>query len=224
MKPATSSWGSYVRAGFGRRLSLLGERFGIDWLTYNPIHFRHFHEHGLRNAPAVMRVIARTFPEARSYVDVGAGSGVYAAEAQRQGIRVVACEHSSTGRRWASRQGVDCRPFDLTREPPAPITDTFDLSYCFEVAEHLPPALGDRLIAFVAGLAPIAVFSAAHPGQGGTGHINEQPKEYWIERFARAGMQYLEEPSAALAEGFRREHVEASWLITNVMAFGRDRR
>jgi hypothetical protein len=31
------------------------------------------------------------------------------------------------------------------------------------------------------------LFSAAVPGQGGTGHVNEQPHAYWIERFRRLG-------------------------------------
>jgi hypothetical protein len=51
MKQPGMSWTTYCRIGFGRRLSLLGERLGIDWLTYNPIHFRHFHEHALAWRP-----------------------------------------------------------------------------------------------------------------------------------------------------------------------------
>jgi SAM-dependent methyltransferase len=200
---------------------MLGERLGIDWLTYNPIVFRSFHETGLKSAPGVMRVMARVFPQAKSYADVGAGSGVYAAEAQRQGIRAIACEHNKTGRRWCRRQGVDCRSFDLTRDPPADLPGPFDLSYCFEVGEHLPPALGDRLVRYLAGLAPIAVFTAALPGQGGTGHINEQPKGYWIERFEQAGMKYRPDESERLSAGFREENVPATWLSTNVIVMAR---
>src|SRR5215813_6900516 len=138
MKPQSMRWPEYVRRGVGRRLSILGEWLEIDWLTYNPIHFRLFHELAVASAPGVMRVIASVFPEARFYADIGAGSGAYAAHAQREGIRVVACERSKTGRRWAKRQGVDCRDLDLTHEPPATLPGEIDLTYCFEVAEHLP--------------------------------------------------------------------------------------
>lgn len=221
VKSASLSWSTYVRHGLGRRLSRLGERLGIHGLIYNPLLFRHFHEMAVASAPPVIDVIAGQYPQARFYADVGAGSGAYAAEAARRGLGVVACEHSPTGRRWAVRQGVDCRPFDLTREPPAAMPTGIDLSYCFEVAEHLPPELGDRLVRFLAELSPIVIFTAARPGQGGTGHLNEQPKAYWIERFTRSGMRHVPDESQALAEGFARRAVPSTWLIENVLVFRR---
>ena len=217
MKPPDLSWPDYVRYGIGNRLSRWGERLNIHWLTYNPLRFRAFHEEALRNAPAVIAAIRAVFPNAQRVLDVGAGSGAYAAEAIRQGLETLACEHSSHGRRMARRQGVDCRPFDLTREPPADLAGRFDLVWCFEVAEHLPPALGDRLVAFLASQAPVVVFTAAHPGQGGTGHINEQPRGYWIERFSSQGMHLDAAASQALAEGFLARGAKAKWLSENVL-------
>jgi SAM-dependent methyltransferase len=223
MKPKNMSWPTYIRLGVGRRLSVLGERLNIHWLVYNPIHFMHFHEAAVANAPGVMRTFDALFPSARRYLDVGAGSGAYAAEAQRRGHTVVACEHSPKGRKLANKLGVDIRPFDLAKDPPADVGAAFDLAYCFEVAEHLPPDLGDRLVQYVASQAPLVVFTAAHPGQGGTGHINEQPQSYWIERFARFGMKHNAELSARVAEMFRAEQLSAWWLIDNAMVFERSR-
>ena len=40
--------------------------------------------------------------------------------------------------------------------------------------------------------APIVIFSAAHPGQGGTNHVNEQPFEYWAEKFKKHGYNSIE--------------------------------
>ena len=217
MKPASLSWTKYIRAGLGRRLSLLGEKLNIHWLIYNPIHFMHFHEQAMENAPGVMRALAQVFPQAQRYLDVGAGSGGFAAVAQRQGRMVVACEHNAKGRKLAEKQGVDCRPFNLMEDPPARVDGPFDLAYCFEVAEHLPPELGEKLVRFIAGAAPLAVFTAAHPGQGGTGHINEQPKSYWIERFETAGMRHNPELSQRVAAAFRAEGVPGTWLIENVV-------
>src|SRR5262245_16688875 len=119
MKPKTSSWGKYIRQGVGRRLSMLGEHLNIHWLIYNPIHFMHYHEMALENAPGVMRTLVSSFPQARRYIDVGSGTGAYAAEVQRLGRSVVAIEHNAKGRRVAQKQGVECRPFDLLKEPPA---------------------------------------------------------------------------------------------------------
>ena len=60
----------------------------------------------------------------------------------------------------------------------------FDLALCIEVAEHLRAERGDELIEYLCARADSVLFSAAVPGQGGTGHINEQPQSYWHARFA----------------------------------------
>ena len=216
MKPAEMAWGRYVRLGLGRRLSMLGQRWNIHWLTYNPIHFRHFHDQAMASAPGVMRTFGEVFPNAHRYLDVGAGSGGFAAEAQRLGREVVACEHSKSGRRMANKQGVDCRPFDLNHDPPADVGQGFDLAYCFEVAEHLPPELGRKLVDFLSRCAPLVAFSAAQPGQGGTGHINEQPRQYWIDQFATVGMAYSSELSEQVRLGFQRQTV-AQYLANNII-------
>lgn len=221
MKPTSLSWRAYLKFGVGRRLSLLGERLGIHWMTYNPIVFQSFHNAAIESAPKVMAVIADVFPGAKRYLDVGAGTGAYAAAANRMGLEAMACENSSTGREWAIRQGVKSVEFDLARTPPAEVVGPFDLSYCFEVAEHLPPELGDRLVAFLASTSPTVVFTAAAPGQGGTGHINEQPKHYWISRFEKLGMKHLPDESQALSDGFRAKNITSTWLIQNVIAFSR---
>jgi hypothetical protein len=55
--------------------SQLGERLGIDWLTYNPLVFFYYHEHAVADAPTVARTFEEVFPEAKRFVDAGAGSG-----------------------------------------------------------------------------------------------------------------------------------------------------
>lgn len=63
----------------------------------------------------------------------------------------------------------------------------FDLALSLEVAEHLPVSRAASFVRDLCGLAPTVVFSAAIPGQGGTGHINEQWPEYWRSLFATNG-------------------------------------
>jgi len=72
-------------------------------------------------------------------------------------------------------------PLELDRD--------FDLALCLEVGEHLAPERADLLIAELTALAPTILFSAAIPGQGGTGHLNEQWPEYWAERFVDRGFR-----------------------------------
>ena len=210
-----------LRAGSG--LSKVGERLGIDWLTYNPFVFRFYHMHAVESAPAVADTFQDVFPWARRFLDVGAGSGAFAAELQRRGHTVLAFEHSRLGRLIAQRQGVPVKPFDLAKNQPDPCeVDQFDVSFCFEVAEHLPPSLGDRLVTFVAATSATVVFTAAPPGQGGTGHINEQPAEYWISRFEGCGMRHRSDLQQRVAIGFAR--ARSRWLATNVLVFTDDRR
>ena len=54
---------------------------------------------------------------------------------------------------------------------------------CLEVAEHLPPERAESFIAELCELAPLVIFSAAIPGQGGINHLNEQWPDYWASLF-----------------------------------------
>jgi SAM-dependent methyltransferase len=202
------------------KLSELGERRGWDWLTYNPGIFAIFHIMALRDGPKVTGAMQATFPEARSFADVGAGSGAYAALLRKAGMEVIACEHSPVGRRFASLQHVDSIPFDLTQEPPAHFDGTVDVAYSFEVGEHLPPALGTRMVRFLLELAPAVVFSSAQPGQDGQGHINLQPLSYWQREFEEAGatldVERTEQFTASL-----REREASWWLPANAQVFTR---
>jgi SAM-dependent methyltransferase len=202
-------------------MSRLGERWNVQWLTYNPLLFGYYHRCAVIAADPVMRTFQNVFPTASRYLDVGAGSGAYAAGALDRGRHAVACEHSRIGRALARLQGVEARPFDLLEEPPAHIDEPFDLTYRFEVAEHVDASLGDRLVEFIASQAPVAIFTAATPEQGGIGHVNPEPQRYWIDRFERAGMRHSPELSARVANGFREEGVPLHWLIDNVMVFSR---
>jgi SAM-dependent methyltransferase len=202
----------------GTRAARFGESHSLDWLVYNPMTMWSYHRLAQRDAGPVIEAIGRVFPGAASYVDVGAGSGAFAAAARRRGARVVALERSRPGRLIAAAQRVTAEPFDLRRDPPATRARA-DLAYCFEVAEHLPPDLGERLAAFLSQLAPVVVFTAAQPGQGGYGHINEQPKAYWHTRFRWAGMEPWEDATRDLARTFGQTGVEAHWFFDNLIVF-----
>jgi hypothetical protein len=203
------------------KLSELGERRGWDWLTYNPGIFAIFHIMALRDGPKVVGALQATFPEARSYADIGAGSGAYAAQLRRSGLDVIACEHSPVGRRFAQMQRVESADFDLTREPPATFDRTVDVAYSFEVGEHLPPELGSRMVRFLLELAPTVVFSSAQPGQDGQGHINLQPLSYWQREFEEAGATLDVERTARFAESLRARKA-MWWLPANAQVFTRE--
>jgi 2-polyprenyl-3-methyl-5-hydroxy-6-metoxy-1,4-benzoquinol methylase len=57
----------------------------------------------------------------------------------------------------------------------------FDLVWCYEVAEHIHPKYVNNFLSTLTNHGNTILISAAKPGQGGHGHFNEQPQEYWVE-------------------------------------------
>jgi SAM-dependent methyltransferase len=218
MKPANSTWPEYIRNGLGWKISKFGEKIGCGWMIYNPVVMECFHSLALQNAPKVVGSMAAVFPAVRSVVDVGCGSGAFAAEFIKRGYQVIGCEHSAYGRKLAAQQGVNVIKFDLNRTPPVLLVGTFDLAYSFEVVEHLPPILGDKLVHFLTQLSSLVVFTAAQSGQGGVGHINEQPLNYWIEKFRQRGHELDQVATAELKARFEKSGA-ATWFSANVCVF-----
>ena len=70
---------------------------------------------------------------------------------------------------------------------PLPIEKKFDLAISLEVAEHLPSECGEQFINSLTQLAPVILFSAAIPFQGGVDHFNEQWPQYWVKLFQNNG-------------------------------------
>jgi hypothetical protein len=210
------SFGRHVEGPLDGFLSELGERHGIDWLIYNPLRMRMFHRYARRDAAAVIGAIEAVLPECATYADVGSGSGAFASEAQRRQHPIVAYERSFAGRFMARRQGVDCRDFDLRLGSGGVALERTHLAYSFEVAEHLTPPLGDRLVEFLTLIAPTIVFTAAQPGQGGTAHVNEQPREYWRDRFAAKGFFESQDLTTQLSATFEERGVQGFWFARNV--------
>jgi hypothetical protein len=76
---------------------------------------------------------------------------------------------------------------------PASADYRWPLTLCLEMAEHVSAEAGDHLIAELCRVSERVVFSAAIPGQGGDGHVNEQWPAYWGRRFNRHGF-FLSDP------------------------------
>src|SRR5271154_6290276 len=72
---------------------------------------------------------------------------------------------------------------------PLSIDGHFDLALCLEVAEHLPVQRATNLVKTLTTAAQVVLFSAGIPGQGGTGHVNEQWPKYWRQLFEAEGFR-----------------------------------
>jgi O-methyltransferase len=81
---------------------------------------------------------------------------------------------------------------DVTSAAPPPELDRkFDLVVSIEVAEHIDRSMHERVFDFLAARAGRwVVFSGAHPGQGGHGHVAERPESEWRQEFVSRGLAF----------------------------------
>ena len=69
-----------------------------------------------------------------------------------------------------------------------PLEQKYDCAISIEVAEHIPTQFSEKLVENLTNATDnVIIFTAAKPGQGGTGHINCQPKKFWLDLFAKKG-------------------------------------
>ena len=170
-------------------------------------------------AGAVVDVIVKEFRPA-SVADVGCGTAVYLRHFKERGVSIQGYEGSTAAIDRAQVPATSIQRCDLTK--PLQVDRQYDLALCFEVAEHLPDAAADTLVGSMVSLAPVILFSAAQPGQGGVDHINEQPGSYWIAKYEAAGCRYDEPGTEKLRAAMTAADV-AWWLKTNLMVFRRAR-
>jgi SAM-dependent methyltransferase len=169
------------------------------------------------NCRSASRIVPRLIElfNPTSVVDVGCGLGTWLAVFREQGVEKLL--------------GIDrSRPEEFLLEADnflaADLSSgldwqtTFDLAVSLEVAEHLPPHDADRFLDSLCRLAPVIIFSAAIPDQGGDGHQNEQWPAYWWHKIAARGFV----GSDALRWEFWDDQQVDWWYRQNLMVFSRD--
>jgi SAM-dependent methyltransferase len=150
----------------------------------------------------------------RSLLDVGCGDGHLVTRARAMGIDAMGVDLSIPDGTGGLRHADLREPVDLGRQ--------FDLVLCWEVAEHLPSESAGLLCdTLVRHLAPggVLLFTAAAPGQGGQGHINEQPKPFWRDRLAARGLLFDDARTANLARDWARDATRTPWYGANLQVF-----
>lgn len=139
-----------------------------------------------RDAAGAIVPIVLELVELASVVDVGSGSGAWLAVFAEHGVEDIL---GIDGGDIPSEQLQIPEERFLARDLAQPLTldRRFDLAVSLEVAEHLPETAAAGFVASLVALAPVVLFSAAIPAQGGTSHLNEQWPEYWAAHFGREG-------------------------------------
>ena len=131
-------------------------------------------------AADLVRALPRLFPGVRSVLDFGGGPGAYLTSFRDAGVRdIVTVEpHPLRECLFAGIQQLTVNIFEQ------PVNRTYDLVMSVEVAEHVPSDLHPQLIAWlISHTNRWIIFTAAHPGQGGEGHVANKEPLTWRNEF-----------------------------------------
>jgi len=170
----------------------------------------------LRSARIVAALVAELVAP-RSVVDVGCGLGGWLLAFNEAGARELrGLDGNHVDRSKLYIDPVCFTAVDLAQ--PFRIAGRFDMAVCVEVAEHLPHARSRDLVDTLCDAAPVVLFSSALPGQGGSGHVNEQWPEYWRQRFHAHGFHTIN----AIRPLIREDPRVLWWYRQNLVLYASD--
>lgn len=167
------------------------------------------------SAEVVVPILLSVCPVS-SVVDFGCGVGGWLSVFQRLGIAdVLGLDGDYVPLDMLRIPAEQFRAVDLRSDPD--LGRRFDVACSLEVAEHLPPECAESFVQALVNAAPVVMFSAAIPGQGGTRHINERWQSYWARLFAAHGYVALD----CLRPVVYRDHRVDWWYRQNILLFCR---
>jgi SAM-dependent methyltransferase len=144
------------------------------------------HRNGVtRSAEVIVPLVLKLLP-VRTVVDVGCGDGSWLSVFRKLGVDdVLGIDGDYVTPDLLQIPQDRFRAVDLTK--PFSLGRVFDLAISLEVAEHLPAESASAFVESLTRQAPLVLFSAAIPKQGGNHHLNEQWPDYWAKLFQRHG-------------------------------------
>jgi SAM-dependent methyltransferase len=159
-------------------------------MIYDNTFFEDISQSSLSSAEIIVPIINK-FISPTCVVDVGCGLGAWLAIFQINGVnKNLGIDGDYVDREKLLISKDKFLPINLNY--PFEINEHFDLAICLEVAEHLHSKNSKSFVNSLTRLAPIILFSAAVPGQGGINHVNEQWPDYWAKLFKEEGYTILD--------------------------------
>lgn len=149
----------------------------------------------------------------KSICDFGCGTGTWLHVAKKMGVReILGYDGEYVDKKWLMIDENNFIPADLSKT--LKVTHKFDMAMSLEVAEHIDEKYADVFIDNLCNVSDVVLFSAAHPGQGGDGHINEQPMKYWSSKFEKRGYKEFQ-----IKDKFKYNRDICSWYRDNIVLF-----
>ena len=148
---------------------------------YDSAFFEYINQ-GSANSAATIIPLIKSYFKVRSVIDFGCGQGAWLREWRRSGAQeVLGLDGDYVNKDALLIDRSELLVSNLVN--PVDIGKKFDLVESLEVAEHLPESAASAFIESLVRHGDVVLFSAAAIGQGGHDHINEQPYEYWRDKF-----------------------------------------
>jgi len=141
------------------------------------------HKKGMQSSAEVILNLVNKIHQPNKVIDVGCGQGNWLAAANK----IWNPELTGHDGNWVDQNSLADNDINFVNadlsDVKYKINTQHDLCISLEVAEHLPENRAPSFVEMLTETAPIVLFSAAIPEQGGAGHINEQWQTYWNELF-----------------------------------------
>jgi SAM-dependent methyltransferase len=153
-------------------------------VSYSELFYSQMRGSNMKSAEVIVP-IALAYVPAKMMVDVGCGEGLWAGVFAKYGVDSYGVDGS-----WVQIDKLQIPHthfFAKDLEKPFALDKGFDLAVSLEVAEHLTSGAADSFVRSIVAMAPVILFSAAIPLQGGSRHINEQWPRYWTDIFKKYG-------------------------------------
>jgi SAM-dependent methyltransferase len=165
------------------------------------------------SAEVIVPLVLKAVP-ANSVIDVGCGVGTWLSVFKEFGVKDILGIEGN----WVPKEHLVI-PENLfmnhNLNERLILDRTFDLAICLEVAEHISEKYAKTFIETLTSLAPAVLFSAAIPGQGGKGHVNEQWPDYWADLFMQKDYQTID----FIRRKIWNDNRVAWWYSQNILLF-----
>lgn len=153
--------------------------------------------------PTVLTYLKDTF-DIETMLDVGCGLGCTVMAARELGLKA-----------WGVDGDPYCRPDILHDFSDGPMENSYpflDLVWSMEFLEHVEERfMPNYMPAFQAGKYAFVTF--APPGKKGHHHVNCQPQNYWVDRFAEYGFTWLQAETAHIRDISDIQTIEANGTV-----------